>query len=150
MFKYSFTNLPTMAINEWKIWIKLGFTKTKPLEKINIAQDLKQIENFLLSANSTVLDIQRLIKQFKNLRKQEIKLKTGKASKSSIKKNLESQIRIFDKILTKYEFFDIDEDISAARAKKIAKSLRTSAETIKINEKLLHKIKTDEKWTYNW
>ena len=139
-----------MAINEWKIWVKLGLTKSKKPEKINIEQDLKQIENFLSTANSNISNIQNLIKQFKKIRKEASKLKTGKSSKSSLKKNLEGQIRIFDKILEKYEFFDIDEDISAVRAKKIAKSLRTRAETLNINEKLLNKIKTDEKWTYNW
>ena len=139
-----------MAINEWKIWVKLGLAKQRKEELIDIDNDLKAVNDFLKNANASIRNIQSFLKKYSELRKQEFKLKSAKASKKALKKNLESQIRAYDKIIGAYEFFDIDEDISAARIKKIAKALRRSAEELKIDEKLLYKIKTDEKWTYNW
>ena len=139
-----------MAINEWKIWQTLGFTKPKKQEKIDIDKDLTAINEFLSKIPRTIKDLQVLFSQFKALRKQELKLRAVHINNPALKKNLTSQIKTYDKILRIYEIFDIDEDISAARAKKIAKSLVRSAEKLKINEKLRHKIKTEERWTYNW
>jgi len=132
-----------MAINEWKIWIKLGLAKPRPKEKINVEKDLKQIESFISEANSAVNNIQSLLKKFRQLRKNNL-------PKTASKKNLEAQIRTYDKILTEYQFFDLDEDISAIRIRKIAKSLKEDAENLKIDKKLLNKIKSDEKWSKDW
>jgi hypothetical protein len=139
-----------MAINEWKLWIKLGVAKERKEETIDVEKDLKAVNDFLKGVNTAVKNIQPLLKQFSNLRKQQSKLLSAKTGKKALKKNLESQIRLFDRIMKQYQFFDVDEDISAARIRKIAKALKQSAEKLIIDEKLMDKIKTDEKWTYRW
>ena len=139
-----------MAINEWKIWQKIGLVKPTQEQLVDIDKDLKSINNFLASANSSVKDIQSKIKQFNSLSKTELKLKSAKAGKTALNKNLSAQIKTYDRILRSYEFFNMDENITAQRIKKIAKALKSKAEKSSIDKNLLKKIQSDEKWNFNW
>ena len=137
-----------MAINEWKIWQTLGLAKAPEKEYIDVEGDLKAVNEFLEGIN--IKPIQKLLKQYSDLREEEIKLKEANADKRALRKNISEQIRIYDKILRAYEYFDLDTDISAERIKKIARKIRQNAEELVLEEKLMNKIRTEERWTYNW
>lgn len=138
-----------MAINEWKIWQKLGLVKSKQ-EKIDIDKDIDAVSLFLKDA----LPVAKLLKvqlgKMQKLRAQEKKLNKAKAHKDKLKKNLLDQLRVYDTILQNYEFFELDTDINGERVKKIAHQLSKRAQEDKIDKKILSKITKSERWSFNW
>ena len=133
-----------MPIKDW-------FKKPEKEEEItDIESDSKAVIDFLSTARESVKKIQPLLKEFAKLRKLEEKLKEKNADEILLKKNLSAQIKAFDRILSLYELFNLDADISADRIKKIAKALKTSAEELALEEEIMDKIRREERWTYNW
>ena len=139
-----------MAINEWKVWQKLGIAKPAEKEYIDVEGDLKAVNEFLEGINGNVKSIQKLLKSYADLRKEEIQLREEKADKKALRSNIAEQVKLYDRILRAYEYFDLDADISAERIKKIARKIRQNAEELVLEEKLMNKIRTEERWTYNW
>jgi hypothetical protein len=139
-----------MAINEWKIWQMLGLAKAPEKEYIDVEGDLKAVTEFLEGVNGNVKSIQKLLKSYAELRKEEIQLREEKADEKALRRNIAEQVRIYDKVLRAYEYFDLDTDISAERIKKISRKIRQNAEELVLEEKLMSKIRTEERWTYNW
>jgi hypothetical protein len=135
-----------MAINEWKIWQKLGIVK--PVEEVvNINKDLDAISLFLKETIPVGNTLMKQITEMKKLRKKEKELR--KAGKD-IKFNILQQVRIYDKILENYEFFEQDTDVNGERVKKISHALGKTAKQEMIDKKWIEKIRKSERWTFNW
>ncbi len=127
-----------MAINEWKIWKKLGLSKEKTEEEIKVKDDLGAIIAFLRE-----IDVKKLIFQLEKMK--EISKEEGVIKEDLKKSNLEKQIKFFDDILQRYDFFQNDADINGLRLKKIGKDLLKKAKEQGMSE-LVKEKNTDLRW----
>jgi len=125
--------------------------KKKPKEEfIDIDKDLKAIREYIKGVNSRVKNLDARLKEFQDLRKLELQLLGKKISPQGMKRVIKNQIKIYDKVLKRYQLFRLDTAISGERIKKIAKALKNKAFKYKLDENLLKKLKTDIKWTFDW
>ena len=138
-----------MAVNEWKIWKKLGIVKEKK-EYTDVDKTSIVIIDFLEEINPAVDTLSRLMNEFRSLRKQELKFKREKKDKDLIKDNLQKQIKKFDKIIKAYELLELDTDVNGERVKKIANVLQEKAKKQQIDRALLDKITKSNHWTFDW
>ncbi len=138
-----------MAINEWKIWVKLGIVKPKK-EFVNIDKTSDIILGFLDETGPALKDISKLYGQFKSLRKLELKLKKEKAGNHALKDNITKQIKKYDQIIKAYEMLELDTDVNGERVKKIADEIEAKARKLKVNKELLDKITKSDHWTFDW
>ena len=115
-----------MAINEWKIWKKMGIVKEKK-EFINIDKSITTILTFIKETRPAVDKLDRLLSEFKLLRKKELKLKGEKKGKNLIRANLQKQIRKYDQILRSYEMFELDQGADLINTRQQIRSYNNSA-----------------------
>ena len=141
-----------MAINEWKIWQKLGIVKPKPGPEIDIDKDLDAVTTFFKETvpSNTLKNLLNLFLQMKKLREEEKRLVKANASEDQIKKNILEQVKVYDKILEAYELFELDIDVTAERVKKISFVLGKKAKETNIDPAWLEKIRKSERWTFDW
>lgn len=138
-----------MAINEWKIWKKLGIVKVeKP--HVDVETDVDAILTFLKEVKTDVKRIQGLYKEYLELRWQEKALRKNKASTKRIIENVKKQILKYDQILKNYEFLQLDADVNGERVKKIAQSIKRKAKKYNVPKKWKEMMKKDMKWTFDW
>jgi len=138
-----------MAINEWKIWKKLGIVKPKEVH-VDVEGGVNVIKDFLKDVNSDPKRILNLFKDYLRLREEEKSIKQSKAPHKKLAENVKKQIVVYDQILKAYEFFEMDVDVNGERIKKIAQSIRRKAKRVKIPKKWIEHTKKDMKWTFNW
>ncbi len=138
-----------MAINEWKIWVKLGIVKPKK-EFVNIDKTADIILGFLDETGPALKEVSRLYNQFKSLRKLELKLKKEKAGNHALKDNITKQIKKYDQIIKAYEMLELDTDVNGERVKKLADEIEAKARRLKVNKELLDKITKSDHWTFDW
>ena len=100
-----------------------------------------------ISYPSDIKKMAGLFTQFRKLRKKEAE---ARKARKNIKAIIQQQVRLYDKILKQYEFFELDADINGERVKKISKALGEKAKKEMIDPKLLEKIKKSERWTFDW
>ncbi|MBW2981412.1 hypothetical protein KY343_00900 [Candidatus Woesearchaeota archaeon] len=138
-----------MAINEWKIWKKLGIVKEKK-EYVNIDKAMEIILDFLNEVKPAADELAKLYNQFNALRKMELKLKKGKAGAHAMKDNMQKQIKKYDQVIKAYEMLELDTDVNGERVKKIADKLTETARKLKVNKDLLDKVTRSDHWTFDW
>ena len=138
-----------MAINEWKIWVKLGIVKPKK-GFVNIDKTSDIILGFLDETGPALKEIGRLYNQFKSLRNLELKLKKEKAGNHALKDNITKQIKKYDQIIKAYEMLELDTDVNGERVKKLADEIEAKARRLKVNKELLDKITKSDHWTFDW
>ena len=138
-----------MAINEWKIWVKLGIVKPKK-EFVNIDKTADVILGFLDETGPALKEISILYNQFKSLRKLELKLKKEKKGNHALKDNITKQIKKYDQIIKAYEMLELDTDVNGERVKKLADEIEAKARRLKVNKELLDKITKSDHWTFDW
>ena len=138
-----------MAVNEWKIWKKIGIVKEKK-DFVNIDKTIVVIAGFLKEFRPAVDTLDRLLNEFSLLRKKELKLKREKKGSALLKENLQKQIKKYDQIIKAYEMLELDTDVNGERVKKIADELQDKAKKLAVDKELLKKITTSEHWTFDW
>ncbi len=127
-----------MAINEWKIWKKVGITKEKEREEVKIEEDLKAVISFLKE-----IEVKQLIEKLEKLAE---RVKEGKIIKAELSEdNLKEQIKLLDEILKEYNFFEDDVDVNGLRLKKIGREFLREAKEKGIKE-LIKEKKRDINW----
>ena len=141
--------ISNMAINEWKIWQKLGIVK-RPKPHVEVEADVDAILDFLKSAKIDTKKILGLYREYLDLRGEEKALKKTKASHKKLVENVKKQIIKYDDILKAYEIFMTETDINGERVKKIAQSIRRKAKRVKVPKKWIEHTKKDMKWTFDW
>lgn len=134
----------------WIMGIFDVLRKAKKEEFVDIDKDLKSITRYLKGVNGNVKKLDSLFKDFQILRRNELHLKGKEFSPDTMKRIIRDQIKVFDKIIKIYEFFQLDTDISGERVKKIGKALKNKAYKLELSKDLLKKLETDEKWTFDW
>ena len=138
-----------MAINEWKIWKKLGLVKVeKP--HVEVEADVEAVLDFLKGVKADKKKIVKLIKEYLLLRTEEKALKKQKASKKKLVENVQKQITKYDEILKTYEFMQLDADVGGERIKQIAQSIKRKAKKVKVPKKYMNHIEKDMKWSFDW
>jgi len=134
-----------MAINEWKIWEKLGFKKPEEQPKIDVDKDIDAILTSLEEVKPVIQKLITNLNKFKSVREQE-----KSKSKKAHKKITEKKVKIFDKILEQYEYYELDVDVNGERVKNISTVLGKEAKDSNISKKWLNKIKNSERWIFDW
>ena len=127
-----------MAINEWKIWKKLGWVKEKELAEIKAEDDLQAVIEFLEEID--VLELIRKLETMKNIVHEE------KVVHQDLQEdNLEKQIKQLDVVLSLYDAFQSDTDINSLRLKKIGQDLLK-----KVKEQNLPNLIKEKKNDFKW
>jgi len=129
--------LEMMAINEWRIWKKLKIVKEE-VEEVKVKNDLGAVISFLKE-----MDVHRLVNKLEKMK--EIVKEERVVGEELKSENLVKQIKLFDEVLHRYDFFENDVDINGLRLKKIGKELLRKAETRRMKE-LVKEKKKDMKW----
>ena len=138
-----------MAINEWKIWQKLGIVK-RPKPHVDVEADVEAVLDFLKGVKADKKKIVKLYKEYMDLRSEERALKKTKASHKKLVENIKKQIMKYDEILKAYEFLQLDADVGGERVKKIAQAIKRKAKRTKVPKKWINHTKKDMKWTFDW
>ena len=106
--------LLNMPLYEKKWWKKL-FAKKQHQKKVDSVKDIGAIIDFLEVVKLEAEEILPELTKLNNLEKER------QVARSGIRQiNLETQAKILDKIIEKYEFFQNDVDISGLRLQSIA------------------------------
>jgi len=124
-----------------KRWWKRLFDK-RPKDKVDVLKDVEAITMFLNEIDSEK-DI--LLEELKKLKELETEYQV---TKSEIKRtNLETQARILDKIVQRYEYLQNDTDINGQRVKIMAANLVRRADKNKMKDLAKQK---EEDWKFQW
>ena len=127
-----------MAINEWKVWQKLGIVKKSEFEEVKAEDDLQAVLDFLEEIN-----VKELIKKVEKLK---CMVHDAKVIHQELQKdNLEKQIEQLDEVLTFYDFLQNDADINGLRLRKIGQDLLRKGNQAGLKE-LVRAKKKDLKW----
>ncbi|MEK6900767.1 MAG: hypothetical protein AABX37_00315, partial [Nanoarchaeota archaeon] len=102
------------------------------------------IQECLKDVTEEVRSLLPLLEELEELEKERQVAKSG-----VIKINLETQAKILDSVLEKYEFFQNDVDINGLRVKKIAKQVLKEARKEGLKELVAEKEKNMH-WTFDW
>ncbi len=131
-----------MAIYEQRWWKKI-FTPQKE-GHTDVVNDIEAIQECLKDVTEEVRSLLPLLEELEELEKERQVAKSG-----VIKINLETQAKILDSVLEKYEFFQNDVDINGLRVKKIAKQVLKEARKEGLKELVAEKEKNMH-WTFDW
>ena len=123
-----------MAVNEWKIWKRFRKDPYQEEKQTDLPGELKAVLEFLRDT-----DLKEMIREMEKMK--ELAEEEGLVDGEIIEKNLREQIRLFDKILQRYDFFQNDADINGLRLKKAAGELLRKAEKHQMEELVKEKKK---------
>jgi len=132
-----------MGLSEQKWW-KKAFSKKELRLKEEILKDLEAMEEFLDDVDKDAQEIKKLLLSLEELEK-ERKI----AKESIIAVNLESQAKVLDTLIERYEFFQNDVDINGLRIKKIASMFLKNAEKAGMKD-LVKSKNQDMRWRFLW
>lgn len=124
-------------------WQKLFWSEKHP-EKINQVKDISAIIEFLEEVSS---DFKDMLPDLRELEELERERKVAKPGLEQI--NLESQAKVLDRLLEKYEFFQNDVDINGIRLKAITNQFLRNAQKAGMKD-LVQQKKEDKKWKFFW
>jgi len=135
--------LLNMPLYEKKWWKKL-FAKKQHQKKVDSVKDIGAIIDFLEVVKLEAEEILPELTKLNNLEKER------QVARSGIRQiNLETQAKILDKIIEKYEFFQNDVDINGLRVKMIARQFLKNAEKDGLKD-LINEKKKNSKWKFLW
>ena len=127
-----------------KKWWKKTFAKSEPKSKVETLKDIESIHDFLDEIDNDSKSIQKILDQLEELEKERLI-----ARESIVHVNLESQAKIMDKLIERYEFFQNDADINGLRVKRIATEFLKHAEKAGMKD-LVKMKKQDMRWRFPW
>ena len=126
-----------MAINEWRIWRKIGMVKDE-VEEVKVEEDIKAALDFLKE-----IEVEELIRRLEKMKEM---VKEGNVIDEGLKAdNLEKQIKAFDEVLRDYGFFENDTDINGLRLRRVGGDLLRKAKEVGLKE-LVKEKKKDMEW----
>lgn len=131
-----------MPLYEKKWWKRLFKKESEPKE--NSLKDISTMIEFLEDVKD---EAQLLIIPLKRLEELEKERRVGSKSLTPI--NLQTQAKLLDSLLEKYEFFQNDVDISGIRMKRVAKEFLYQAKKAGLKDLVKEKQKS-AKWKFNW
>jgi hypothetical protein len=135
--------LPDMPLYEKEWWKKI-FAKKQHQKKVDTVKDIEAIIEFL---NVVKFEAKEILPELSKLKELE---KEREVARSGIRQiNLETQAKILDKVIEKYEFFQNDVDINGLRVKIIARQFLKNAEKEGMKDLIREKNK-NSKWKFLW
>ncbi|HLD79654.1 MAG: hypothetical protein A2822_00790 [Candidatus Staskawiczbacteria bacterium RIFCSPHIGHO2_01_FULL_41_41] len=126
-----------------KWWNALVGKKTQT-KKVDVLADIDAITEFL---SEVQYDTKELLAQFKKLK--ELEKEYHIAASGILHINLETQAKLLDKLLERYEFFENDVNVNGLRVKMIAKEFLKRASKAGMTDLVRQKEK-DKKWMMLW
>lgn len=126
-----------------KWWNKL-LGRKQPERKVDVPADIDALVEFLSEAHH---DAKELLTKLKKL--QELEKEYEIASPGILHINLETQAKIFDKLLEQYGSFENDVDINGLRMKLIAREFLRRASKAGMADLVRQKEK-DKRWMMLW
>ncbi|MBU0470504.1 MAG: hypothetical protein KKA62_00135 [Nanoarchaeota archaeon] len=127
-----------------KSWWKKLFGKTEKIKKIDILENINSVKDYLSDSSN---DVKILLKELDKLKELEKEYEVAKSGIIQI--NLETQSKILDRILERYEFYQNDADINGIRIKQLATTFLERAEKNGLKD-LVKQKKKDNGWLLNW
>jgi hypothetical protein len=119
-------------------------------EKINVDLELAGVISFLKEVGDDLRIIYKQCVKMQELRSHRKDLHQQQVPSIGKDFNLAEQIKVWDKLLKYYEFFDDDVEISKTRVQMIGNSLKKQMINTKIPEELQNKVKTANWWNFRW
>jgi len=127
-----------------KTWWKKLFKKNRHQEQIDVVKDIQAIGEFFIGSKRDAEKIVKKIGELEELEKEHLV-----ASEGILQINVDAQIKLMEKLLEEYEFYQNDVDINGLRLKRIAKHLLKEAESAGMHD-LVKEKKKDQKWQFWW
>jgi len=131
-----------MSITEQKWWQKLF--KKSPEPHIDSIKDIDAIVEFLKDSNNDTKILIKDLEKLRELEKERLVARTG-----IIHINIETQAKILDQLLKRYEFLENDTSINGIRLKYITNELLKQAKKNGLTD-LVKKKKDDPHWQFQW
>lgn len=128
-----------------KKWWKKRFKVKEAEEKVDILTDIDALVDFLQDVHEDAQSILPELKKLEELEKERLVLHNEKL----LKINLETQVKILDVLLEKYEFFEDDVNINGIRLKNVCKVFLKNAEKAGLN-RIVEEKEEDIKWKVRW
>ena len=131
-----------MKIYEKKWWRKIFDKKKSPPE--DILKNLEAMLEFLKDVNQ---DANKLIPELEKLSELE---KERQVAESGLKQvNLETQAKVLDNILERYQFFQNDVDVNGIRVKRVAQEFLKHAKKAGMKD-LVREKEQKHQWKFFW
>ena len=123
-----------MSIYQQSWWKKIFAAKKEP-KKADALADIFAAKEFLQDLQQEIPLLSKEIEQLEELEKER-----GVAQEGILQVNLETQAKVFDRILERYEFIQNDTDINGIRLQRLAQHFLERAKTAGLVD-LLHQKK---------
>ncbi len=133
-----------MAWYEKKWWKKLLGRGSEEAKKIDTLSNIEAISEYLSESRN---DVKVLLKELEKL--EELEKEHQVAKPGIIHINLETQAKIIEQLLQRYEFYQNDVDVNGLRVKLIANEFLKRAEKAGLKD-LVKEKKKDQKWLMKW
>jgi hypothetical protein len=132
-----------MAWYEKRWWKQMWKEKSKV--KADVPKDIEAISEFLEDVKRDISELQKILPEYYELVKESHVAKDKHVSKV----NCESQSKLLDDLLEKYEYFQTDTDINGLRLKSIAKEFLKHAKKHG-HDDIVHSKKENHRWMFGW
>jgi len=131
-----------MAWYEKRWWTRMWKEKSKV--KVDVPKDIEAISEFLVEVQRDISELQKLLPEFAELEKE-----GSVADKRLLKTNYQSQSKMLDDLLEKYEYFQTDTDINGLRLKNIAREFLRRAKK-EGQDDIVDSKKENHRWMFGW
>ncbi len=131
-----------MALYQRAWWKRLFQTKKK--EPVDVLKNIQAVIEFL---GDNRLETEKLLSDLQKL--EELEKERRVAEEGIVQVNLETQAKILDHLLERYQFFQNDADINGIRVKQIASQLLKYAEEAGMAD-LVSQKKKEMGWKFDW
>ena len=131
-----------MSLADRKWWQRV-FHKSAE-RKVDALNDIAAMKECLSELHMDVKAILKELTELEELEKERMVAKSG-----IVHVNLETQVRVFDILLERYEFFENDVDINGLRLKRIAGEYLKHAQRAGLTDLVAEK-KENAKWHFLW
>lgn len=125
-------------------WFKKVFAVSSKTKKEDVLKDIQGIIEFLEHAQE---DPKVLLTEFRKL--EELEKERQIASPHLVAVNLETQAKVLEKILQRYEFYQNDVDVAGLRLKRVAETFLKEAQAAGLYQ-LVKEKKKDMRWRFQW
>jgi hypothetical protein len=128
-----------MALYEKKWWKNI-FAKPKHNQKVDLLNSIEAIDSFLKEFDENKKRLQKNLNELQNLEQEREVAQSG-----ALHINIETQIKVLDKLLKDYDDFQNDTGINGLRLRIVAKEILKLAEKVGLKD-LVNEKKKDFLW----
>lgn len=131
-----------MALYQKKWWKKVF--KEEKTKKVDFPEEIEAITDFLMDLPKDKEELLKLLSELEELDKE------SRVSNEGLQQiNLETQAKLLDKLIERYEFMQNDVDINGLRVKMLAEEFLNRAKKAGLKD-LVREKKDSELWKMQW